>query len=431
MLGAASPAGAGEQPSPRASAVKIGVDGTRTRITIDVSLAVSFNVYVLPDPYRTIIDLPEMDFQLPAGAGREGAGIVSGYRFGKLDKGRSRVVIDASGPVLIEKSYAVQGRNGKPASLVVELFPTDAETFARVNQSELAQKEAVAPDAQITDSIIEPASLPPEEIEAKARQGRGLAPLPRPKPDRAEAARKTLTIETPSRPRNARRVVVIDPGHGGIDPGAVGVKGTAEKDVVLAFARALREALEASGRYKVVMTRDKDVFLTLRDRVRVARSNEAELFIALHADALRRSDTRGATVYTLSDKASDAEAEALAQKENRADIIGGVDLGHENEEITGILIDLAQRETRNHSTFFAKQLAAGMKPVTRFTSRPIRSAGFRVLKAPDIPSVLLELGYISSASDEALLTSPAWRSKVSRSIAAAVDDYFAARLAAR
>lgn len=431
MLGMLPPAKAGEPAVPRASAVAINVDGTRTRVSIDVSTAFSFNAYVLADPYRTIIDLPEVEFRLPADAGRTGAGIVTGYRFGKLDKGRARIVIDAAGPVLIQKAYAVQARNGKPASLVVELFPTDAETFARVNQSELAQKEAVAPDADITDSIIEPASLPPAEIKARSRKGRALAaPLPRPKPDRAEPPRKITTLEAPSRP-NGKRVVVIDPGHGGIDPGALGVNGTKEKDVVLAFARALKGALEATGRYEVVMTRDRDVFLTLRDRVRVARSSNAELFIALHADAIRRSSTRGATVYTLSDKASDAEAEALAQKENRADIIGGVDLGHENEEITGILIDLAQRETRNHSTFFAKQLASGMKPVTRFTSRPIRSAGFRVLKAPDVPSVLLELGYLSSTADEQLLNSPAWRAKVSKSVAAAVDNYFAARLAAR
>jgi N-acetylmuramoyl-L-alanine amidase len=226
-------------------------------------------------------------------------------------------------------------------------------------------------------------------------------------------------------------VVVIDPGHGGVDPGTIGVSGAQEKDVVLAFARTLKEALEASGRYEVVMTRDKDVFLTLRDRVRVAREHKAELFIALHADSIRRSSVRGATVYTLSDKGSDAEAEALAQKENRADIIGGVDLGGESEEITGILIDLAQREAKSHSTYFAKQLARGMKPVTRFTSRPIRSAGFRVLKAPDVPSVLLELGYLSSSADEKLLTSKAWRNKVSKAVAGAVDDYFATRFAAR
>ena len=430
-FGFTSPIKAQEAAAPLASAISVTVDGQRTRISVDVSRAVSFNVYVLAEPYRTIIDLPEMDFRLPAGSGDKGAGVVTGYRFGKLDKGRSRIVVDASGPVLIEKSYAVQARNGKPASLVVELFQTDPETFARVNRSELAQKEAVAPEAQATDdTIIEPAGLQPAELQPQARQGRAV-PLPRPRPERADSQRKIVAPEPALKPRGGKRVVVIDPGHGGIDPGAIGVKGTAEKDVVLAFARTLGKALEASGRYKVVFTRDKDVFVTLRDRVRVARQSEAELFIALHADALRRSNTRGATVYTLSDKGSDAEAEALAQKENRADIIGGVDLGQESEEVTGILIDLAQRETRNHSTYFAKQLAGGMKSATRFTSRPIRSAGFRVLKAPDVPSVLLELGYLSSAEDEALLTSEAWRRKVSKTIADAVDDYFAARLAAR
>lgn len=427
-LSSAETADAGAPP-PFATGIKVAHENGRTRFLVEVSRAVSFNVYVLPDPYRAIVDLPELEFRLPRDAGGVPDALVSGYRFGRLEKDRSRIVIDAVGPVLIDKSFVVHAKDGKPAQLVIELVATDAETFARIDRSEAAQDgEAPPPDELAPVSAeVTPNQLAAAENESPEKQTIAI-PRPQPRPDRAEKVEKP--VAPPVRRPNGQRVVVIDPGHGGIDPGAIGVKGTAEKEVVLAFARELTAALQAGGRYKIVLTRSEDVFLSLRDRVRVARNNNADLLIALHADALRRAGTRGATVYTLSDRGSDAEAEALAQKENRADIIGGVDLGAESEEITGILIDLAQRETRNHSTVFAKHLAKELKPVTRLTSRPIRSAGFRVLKAPDVPSVLLELGYLSSKPDEALLTSPDWRKRLAKSVSAAIDQYFATQLAA-
>jgi N-acetylmuramoyl-L-alanine amidase len=226
-----------------------------------------------------------------------------------------------------------------------------------------------------------------------------------------------------------RPVVVIDPGHGGIDPGAVSRSGTAEKDVVLAFSQVLKEALDEAGHYDVHLTRDDDVFLSLHDRVQFARRHGADLFIAIHADSLSRGTARGATVYTLADKASDAEAEALAHKENRSDIIAGVNLVTETEQITGILIDLAQREAKNHAATFAKQLVGELKPVTNLNRRPIRSAGFRVLMAPDVPSVLFELGYLSNRSDETLLLSPKWRREVAAAMAGAIERYFATQIA--
>ena len=198
---------------------------------------------------------------------------------------------------------------------------------------------------------------------------------------------------------------MIDPGHGGIDPGAIGLRKTREKDVVLAYGLALRKVLEASGNIDVLMTREDDRFLTLKERVRIARENEADLFIAIHADTVRGPEARGATIYTLSEKASDAEAEALAHKENRADTIAGIHFETESEEVTDILIDLVQRESKTHALVFAKKAVAEMKPVTTFTGKPMRSAGFMVLKAPDVPSVLVELGYLSSRHDEQQLTS--------------------------
>jgi N-acetylmuramoyl-L-alanine amidase len=178
------------------------------------------------------------------------------------------------------------------------------------------------------------------------------------------------------------------------------------------------------------MTRDDDHFVSLLDRVRVAREHQADLFVAIHADTVRGQSARGATIYTLSDRASDAEAEALAQKENRADIIAGVNLTAENEEVADILIDLAQRESKYHSLAFARKAVGQLKPVTHMTGRPMRSAGFVVLKAPDVPSILLELGYLSSRSDAKLLTSAKWQSQVATALAKAIDSYFSTEVAA-
>jgi N-acetylmuramoyl-L-alanine amidase len=254
------------------------------------------------------------------------------------------------------------------------------------------------------------------------------APLLPPKSN-TEPSAPAVERAMPAKRADGRRVIVIDPGHGGIDPGAVGLRRTREKDVVLAFSRALRDRLKENKNYEVVLTRDDDRFLSLKQRVDVGRRNQADLFIAVHADTVRGSSVRGATLYTLSDKASDAEAEALAQKENRADIIGGIDLATENEEVADILIELAQRETKNHSTFFARKATTQLQLITHMTGKPMRSAGFVVLKAPDVPSVLLELGYLSNKADEALLVSPKWQAGIAAAMAKAVDAYFSTEIA--
>lgn len=395
-----------------ATGARVGGDKERTRFVADVSRAVSFTVYVLPDPYRVIIDVPDLSFDLPAGIGRKTRGLVSEYRFGEVDSGRSRIVIDTTGPVLIEKSFIVPAEGDQPARIVVDLVPTSVETFlATYRKEEQLNDAAVAAAAEaIASARVEPVmALPGPDL---------AAPLALPPPRDAQQ-------------RNGRKLVVIDPGHGGVDPGAIGLNKTKEKDVVLAFALTLRELLLKSGGYDVVLTRSDDSFVSLRDRVRLARHRQADLLIAIHADILRGHSTSGATIYTLSEKASDAEAEALAQKENSSDLIGGINLGAGSEEVTGILIDLVQRESKNHSMFFARKAVAEMKGVTSFTGKPLRSAGFVVLKAPDVPSVLVELGFLSSRRDEAQLKSEAWRAKVAAAMARAVDKYFAKEVAAK
>jgi N-acetylmuramoyl-L-alanine amidase len=378
---------------------RVGGDDSRTRFVADLSQPVSFTVYVLPDPYRVVIDVADLRFNLPAGIGRKVRGLISEYRYGEAEPGKSRLVIDTKGPVLIEKSFLVPPQAGQPARLVVDLVKSTEEAFAfayEASEATHAEPVAAPANAELAEEVNEAADQQPAD---------------------------TSTEE--------KKVIVLDPGHGGIDPGALSRKGTQEKDVVFSFARKLKAVLVNTGRYDVRLTRDDDVFLPLAKRVDIARKAKADLFIAIHADTVRGPTARGLTLYTLSEKASDAEAAELADKENRADIIGGIDLETENQEVTDILIDLAQRESKNHAVMFSKKALARLKPRTLLTGKPMRSAGFMVLKAPDVPSILVELGYLSSRQDEVLLTSTAWQNKIAQAFSAAIDAYFSADLAQR
>ena len=396
---------------PVATGARLGGDVERTRFVTDLTRPVGFSVSVLPDPFRVIIDLPEVNFQLPPGLGGIGRGLVSAYRYGLFDAGKSRIVLDANGPVLIHKSFLLKPQNNQPARLVVDLVKTDRSTFFKIHN--LVDRDTPVPASQ----TVKPRPL-------------AQVPVPKPNPKRTKPKRNIQTAllrpQAVPKAKPRKRIVIIDPGHGGVDPGAVGRRGTAEKNVVLAFSKILRRKLEATGKFKVYMTRSTDKFIKLRDRVKFAREHDADLFIAVHADAIlrRKNQVRGATVYTLSSRASDKEAAALAARENKADLIAGVDLAVQNDDVTGILIDLAQRATNKSSVAFAGILVKSLGTATRVTRVPHRQAGFRVLKAPDIPSVLLELGYISNFRDEKLLVSDAWRQKVSAAVVKAVIRYF-------
>ena len=232
-------------------------------------------------------------------------------------------------------------------------------------------------------------------------------------------------VVAPFQPKaDERRTIVIDPGHGGIDPGSRSLTGVDEKKIALAYARALKRQLEAGGRYRVVLTRDKDIFIRLRDRFSLAERVAGDLFISLHANNHDLPNIRGASVYTLSEQASDAEAEALAAKENKADIIAGINLGDQTEVVSKILIDLAQRETMNLSKQFANGLVGELGDVTRLLGNAHRSAGFAVLKSATVPSILIEIGYLSNKTEERLLRSEKHRIGVSRAIGAAIEAYF-------
>lgn len=239
-----------------------------------------------------------------------------------------------------------------------------------------------------------------------------------------EIASLSVKQKSYTRPKKeGKPLIVIDPGHGGIDPGTIAHDGTQEKDIVLQYARALRDKLEESGRYEVLLTRDDDRLIVLRERFAIARKEEAALFISLHADSAP-DNVRGLSVYTVSEKASDEEAEALAMRENKADVLAGMDLSDEQEDVANILISLAQRETNNRSAMLADLLVANLSSRVKLLERAHRFAGFAVLKAPDTPSVLIELGFLSHSEDARQLKSKPYRDKVTDGILSGVDAYF-------
>ena len=370
---------------PVVSEARLMGDEARTRFVADLSRSIDLAAFTLADPYRVVIDMPQLTFRLPVKAGESGRGLVKAFRFGLVMQGGSRIVLDVTGPVRVDKAFVLESVEGQPARLVVDLVAIDRDTFLR----------NLAIDTH----------------------GRRTSALPR---------------ESPAKSTDPRPLIVLDPGHGGLDSGTIAPStGDNEKTLVLDFALKLRDKLEKTGKYRVAMTRIDDHFVPLADRVRLARTSQAALLISIHADALAHRDTKGhgATVYTLSETASDAEAARLADAENRADLIAGVDLSAEPDDVTDILIDLAQRETKSFSMHFARTLVSEIKTSARLNERPLKSAGFRVLTAPDVPSVLIELGFVTNPQDLKLITSDAWRARVADSMVQAVQTFFTTRVA--
>ena len=390
------------------SDARLAGDAKQTRVVFDLDKPIQFRAFPLADPYRVVLDLPQVNFKLGADAGTAGRGLVKAFRYGLVMPGGSRIVFDLTGPAKISNSYVLDADNGQPARLVLEFSQVDRATFDQSLQS--ASQPQLRP--AIADAVSTASSATSTENAATQNTQNNDA-----KP-----------AETP--PADRRPVIVIDPGHGGIDNGTQ-ANGQSEKSLVLAFGLALRDRIEKSGKYRVVMTRSDDTFIPLDERVKIARDQSAALFVSIHADSLPRKegDAQGATIYTLSDKASDAEAARLAETENKADAIGGVNLKEEPTEVADILIDLAQRETRTFSNRFAHLLAKDMKNTTRMYKHPLKSAGFRVLKAPDVPSVLVELGYVSNKSDLDHLISENWRSRNVEAMTEAIDEFLARRMA--
>jgi N-acetylmuramoyl-L-alanine amidase len=406
--------------APTVSAVAAGLDGDITRLTLTFDQYVTHRVFTLANPHRVVVDLPTVRWRPAAGAAPKAEGLVNRVRHGNFTPDVFRVVVDCESEPKVVSSGVVRSPDGRTYRLVIELasaragsrsLPQSAPQSAppsapsSVPQSADGNWTTAVPVAAATARPVAATSARPMGVDTI---GQTLMPPPSPRP---------WTVE--------ERTIVIDPGHGGKDPGATGVSGVYEKGITLATAREVRAELQKIGRYRVVLTRDSDVFIRLRDRVARARAAGADLFVSIHADALESPTVRGSSVYTLSETASDAEAAALADKENKVDTLAGVNLIGETTEVQEVLIDLTQRETMNQSARLARMVVGEIGKTSRLLPRNHRFAGFAVLKAPDVPSILIELGFLSNRADEAMLRQTSQQRTLARSIARAIDAYFA------
>lgn len=424
-LGAASLAPMAPAWAATATDLRVGVDGERTRLVIELSSKVEFNVFSLSDPYRLVVDASDIDWRLGNETGLRG-GLIAAVRYGQLQPGASRLVVDLKQPAKVGNSFVIPPSEGKAYRLVFDLVPTDQASFMALARTGETPAAAAASRSEPTRSApsqpqpasqitVQPKAAPDTKAGAStnATPGTKMAGIPAP----GTPGRKPERV-------SKRKVIVIDPGHGGADPGALAPSGAYEKDITLAAAKDFKRRLEATKRYDVHLTRDTDTFIRLRDRIAIARAKNADLFLSLHADTLSSKGVRGLSVYTLSEKASDKEAADLADKENKADLIAGIDLTSENPNVTNILIDLAQRETMNESARFAGYLVNELRAVSKVLPQAHRFAGFAVLKAPDVPSVLVEMGFLSNPDDEKALTSPVYRARMADSLVQAVNRFF-------
>ena len=379
-----SPGGNAGGNLPIVLSARIGEHEDRTRFVIELSDPVNLRTFTLTNPDRVVVDMPEVSWRLGAPPRPSGNGAVKSYRYGVFRKGNSRMVIDLNRPVTVSDALVIPPSSGFGYRVVIDLFPTDRGKF-NTNAGWPADLKARETDVERLNALV------------------------------AEGAKTS-----------GRKVIVIDPGHGGIDSGTNGVNGLVEKDLVLAEASRLAKVLKAEG-YAVHMTRDSDVFIPLPERVAIARKLRADLMISLHADSNPDRDVNGLSIYTLNDGRSDREAAALARRENQSDVIAGVDLSNADSPVAPILIDLAQRDTINRSSRFAETALTQLRSATDILARsPHRAASLAVLVAPDVPAVLIELGYLSNSSDAAQMNTENWRSKVAQAIANAVDRHFAA-----
>lgn len=365
-----------------AIAARLAGDESRVRLVLDFEREPDFHLHYLDNPYRAVIDLPETVFAFPEGSLQQ-RGLVKSVRYGNSGSGRARMVFEFAAPVKMELAETSKEAEGAIHRMVFDITIVEQQQFStEVSGTDWPEHG--------DDGGGRPATSPGD----------------------------TLTI-------------VIDAGHGGIDGGAEGPAGSMEKNVTLSFAEALKVALEEKDGIRVAMTRTDDSFLSLSARVRRARDEAADLLISLHADSISVRSLRGATVYTLSDKASDAVAQSLVDQENREDAIVGASLGNAPEAIAAILVDLARTETRVFSTGLARQVISSFEGQVKLINNPLRHAGFRVLQAPDVPSVLVEMGYLSNREDEKLLNDEEWRDNTAQLLAQSVENYRETILAGR
>jgi N-acetylmuramoyl-L-alanine amidase len=380
-FGIGSVSHAGEPPLSALSA-EIAGDEMRVRAIVKFDRKPQLSRLIISNPYRLVIDLPETAFAFKDNPPAV-RGLVSDMRFGLMQEGKSRIVITSKGPFALDLFEVRKSGDTDGYQLVLDLSASTNTAFEA-----LLDREA-------------------ERTGATAATSKG---------DRIGQA--AVNVNRPF-------TVVLDAGHGGIDTGARGISGTLEKDVTLGFVHELNALLSTNPKLRVVLTRDSDIFLPLAERVRIARQNEADIFIAVHADTISLHGLRGATVYTISEKASDEVAQAVARNENLSDAIAGMTVESQDSEVSDILIDLMRRETQKFSVNLASAVVGKFQGNIRLINNPHRSAGFLVLRAPDVPSILVELGYLSNPQDEKLLNDVQWRDKTANLLVGAIETYAA------
>lgn len=386
---------------------RVGQHENATRFVLDISESVPFRIFTLKDPYRLVVDLMGAEWALDDSQLALNSGLIGAIRYGQFQTETARIVVDLRAPAKLNQAFILPPGKSQYYRLVIDLSQVTKNSF-----TPSASNSAAAATAQ------------PDTVPRQASDQNGSA-------EAARAAAAARGIFLPAPPRPSRKpiskkpfLIVVDAGHGGADPGAVAENGIYEKDITLAAARALEVMLIERG-YKVVLSRSDDKYLSLSARAELAQERNADLFISLHADRHKNRAVRGASVYTLSEKASDAETEALAARENEVDSLFDVNNSEEYEaDVRKILISLVQRTTMTCSAMFAGELIPELKKSTKLLGRTHRFAGFRVLKAPNVPSVLVEMGYMSNLKDRKILSSEAGRYTLMRSVAQAIEDYF-------
>lgn len=366
--------------------LRIGQGIGNVRVVFDADSSFEYKVFLLNSPKRLVVDAQNVKVNAIIEKVRDKNNLLANPRIGVTDSGAARIAFDLKKPVVVKKAFMLPPQSSFGWRFVVDLeVAAEREFTAKVgNQFALANG----------DLTIRPSS----------------------KATRVEKARNDNRS-------NSKKIIVLDPGHGGQDPGAIGCSGVYEKNITLAMARELKKILEKDG-YKVYLTRNRDIFIPLRERVRIARNYKADLFLSIHADSALNKNAKGLSVYTLSETASDKEAAALAERENKADVIAGLNFAEHSKEVSDILINLAQRETMNRSSEFANFMVQEMRKSVKLVDNTHRFAGFAVLKAPDVPAALLEMGYLSNRTEEKLLRQEDYRRKLAKSASAAIDSYF-------
>ncbi|MEP2945666.1 MAG: N-acetylmuramoyl-L-alanine amidase [Lentilitoribacter sp.] len=359
-------------------------DNERARILIDFNKEPIFKIRYLANPNRIIVDLEQTklafaDEQLTA------RGILSDIRYGIMSEDKSRIIFSLKTPAVLEDQQ-LQILEGDTYRLVMDVSISEQDDF---------------------DAVLKEQNW--EVVETN--------------PSNDDSVEKGSRIRVSENKNSDKFVLVLDAGHGGIDGGAEGRNGAIEKDITLDFVNDLQKAFEEYDGIELLLTRDSDQFMSLSARVQIARDAEADLLISIHADSIRQRSLRGASIYTLSREASDEFASNLADAENLTDVLAGLHIEDAPDDVTGILVDLARRETQGFSDVMADRIVDDFKGQIRLLNNPHRRAGFRVLLAPDVPSVLIELGFLSNLTDEKLLTDPKWREKTTKLLAKSISEY--------